>query len=148
MMKTFSFADREAVLNLLTAAGLPTADLPAELAHFALLRENGTPVACGGLEVYGTAALLRSVAVTPALKGNGLGGEMVRQLRAIAAAAGVQTLYLLTTDAADFFRQHGFAEISRELVPSEILHTQQFASICPSSATAMRGDVLLSSTTL
>lgn len=128
---------RESILALLSEAKLPTADLPAELPHFVLLHEGEMPVACGGLEIYGKHALLRSVAVAPAHQGRGLGGEIVRQLRQQAAAAGVKHLWLLTTDAAAFFQQQGFSIISREEVPGEILATQQFANLCPASATAL-----------
>lgn len=136
-MSTLHFVSRESILALLSEAGLPTTDLPADLQHFTTIVRDGQTLACGGLEIYGKHALLRSVAVVPAQKGRGLGGEIVRQLHEMATTAGAKHLWLLTTDAADFFAKHGFSVVSRDEVPGEIAATQQFAGICPASATAM-----------
>lgn len=47
---------------------------------------------------------------------------------------GVETLYLLTLDAAPFFHRFGYADTDREAVPAGILETPEFSVLCPASA--------------
>ncbi len=50
---------------------------------------------------------------------------------------GCRALWLLTTSAADFFADLGYAECERVNVPPPIRATLQFAALCPASATVM-----------
>src|SRR5512135_2374721 len=95
--------DLPAVLALLEAAGLPRAGVSEWLPRFVVGERGGAVVAAAGLEVYGRAGLLRSVVVSPELRGSGLGAALTDRIAADAAAAGVRVLYLLTTTAAEYF---------------------------------------------
>ncbi|WP_101295258.1 arsenic resistance N-acetyltransferase ArsN2 [Halegenticoccus soli] len=135
-------SDLEAAVSLLERSGLPADDAResgVELFVGAVDAEPGV-VAVGGLERYGSDALLRSVAVDERRRGSGYGREMCDALREYASARGVETLYLLTTTAADFFERLGFKRIDRSDAPEAIRETAQFASLCPESATCMRAD--------
>lgn len=127
--------DRGYAVSLLEASDLPT-DLDATELYVALV--DGERVGCGGLEVHGSDALLRSVAVDPAASGEGYGSEIVDRLCSIAAERNVSRLYLLTTTAAGFFERRGFERIDRERVPGTIAETDQFTTLCPESAACMR----------
>ncbi len=130
--------DLRAVTALLDEAGLPHADLtPAHLAHFRVLRDGDALVGVVGLEVCGEAALLRSLAVAPGRRGEGLGGRLVDVAEAHARTLGVDTLYLLTTTAAAFFAARGYAVTDRAAVPDAIAATAEFAAMCPASAVCM-----------
>lgn len=126
------------VERLLAQADLPTEDLGGTHSRFYVARTNGSRVAVGGLEVYGTVALLRSIAVEPERRGSGYGRAIVNALEAEARSAGVETLYLLTTTAATFFDGLGYTEISREEPPPQIQETTQFSDRCPTAAVPMR----------
>lgn len=126
------------VRGLLDAAGLPTADVGDGSATFVLARAGGEVVGTGGLEVRGDAALLRSVAVEESARRAGHGTAIARRLAAVARALGVRGLYLLTTDAAGFFEALGYERVDRAAVPDPIRETEQFAGLCPDSATPMR----------
>ncbi|MDL5360987.1 arsenic resistance N-acetyltransferase ArsN2 [Halalkalicoccus sp. NIPERK01] len=128
-------SDRGYAVSLLEASDLPT-DLDGTALYVA--RIDGERVGCGGLEVHGTDALLRSIAVDPAVRGEGFGSEITDRLCAIAADRGVSGLYLLTTTAAEFFEKRGFERIDRERVPDPIARTSQFTTTCPASAVSMR----------
>lgn len=121
-------------ISLLEASDLPT-DLDATELYVALV--DGERVGCGGLEVHGTDALLRSIAVDPAVRGEGYGSEITDRLCAIAAELGVSGLYLLTTTAAGIFERRGFERIDRERIPGTIANTSQFTTVCPASATPL-----------
>lgn len=99
---------------------------------------DGDPVGAGGIERYGAVGLLRSVVVEETARGNGYGAAICRALEAEARADGVETLYLLTTTATDFFAERGYAELERADAPAAIRETTQFDELCPASATCMR----------
>jgi amino-acid N-acetyltransferase len=130
--------DREGAVRLLESAGLPSTDLTdAMLEHFFFVGSMGAPIALVGLELLGNVALLRSLAVTPASRSQGLGLALLAHAERYAKARGVSQLYLLTTTAAGFFERHGFAPVAREEVPAAIRSTREFSEICPASSSNM-----------
>ena len=90
------------------------------------------------MEPHGTVGLLRSLAVRQDRRGSGLGSALVLEAERLAAGQRITTLYLLTTTAQQFFSHRGYAQIPREGAPPEIGATEEFRSVCPSSAAFMR----------
>ncbi|MFV8642096.1 arsenic resistance N-acetyltransferase ArsN2 [Ralstonia pseudosolanacearum] len=133
------FEDYVAIRALLVAQGLPSEDIGAgnEAGRFHLVEQDGQVVGCAGLEIYGTDALLRSVAVAPSMRDSGLGGALVGIAERDAAAIGVQRLFLLTTSAADYFSRIGYKSCDRGVAPSPIQTSSQFSGLCPASAVCM-----------
>lgn len=127
-----------AVNELLREADLLTDDLPEGLPNFILAFDDDKPIGVAGVEVYGKAGLLRSVAVAPAYRSQRVGGELVRQLQQRATQQGVEDLYLITTTADAYFARKGFCRVDRGEVPAAIVVTQQFSTLCPSSAVVMK----------
>ncbi|WP_132058585.1 arsenic resistance N-acetyltransferase ArsN2 [Halorussus amylolyticus] len=130
-------SDREYAERLLTDEGLPVADLDGKIDCLRICEVNGERVGVGGLEICGDSALLRSVAVEETARGNGYGRTICERLLDDAADAGVESAYLLTTTAPEFFDAQGFAEVERESAPFEIRDTTEFAELCPDSAVCM-----------
>ena len=124
-------ADREAAQRLLAAAGLPALNGPADVF---VVREGGAVVGTVALETYGGDGLLRSLAVHPAHRGQGLGRHLVDTLEAYARDRGLGSLALLTTTAAPFFAALGYREVDRAEVPDAVRAASEFCSVCPSSA--------------
>lgn len=129
--------DLEAVEGLLRASDLPWQDIAAHLGAFIVGEQGGTLVACGGLEPYGSDALLRSVALAPRLRARGLGGALCDTLLGEARRRGVRDAFLLTTSAAEFFARLGFTRFERERAPAAIRATREFTELCPASALLM-----------
>ena len=126
------------VLALLEAEGLPASDLTeAHLEHFFFTGSDGAPSALVGLEIYGEAALLRSLIVNAAARTQGLGSALVLHAEEYAAAHQVRALYLLTTSAETYFEHRGYRRIDRAEAPPAIKSTCEFASLCPSSSAFM-----------
>jgi amino-acid N-acetyltransferase len=123
---------------LLNACGLPSDDVDAERHTFILALRGHELVGSVGLEAYGDAGLLRSLAVVVEKRGRGLGGILYERLLAFAAQQRCRELYLLTTTAEPFFARRGFARHPRNDVPSAIGESSEFASMCPVSAVCMR----------
>lgn len=131
-------SDLETVADLLDVAGLPASDLRDGPGQFYLATDGEAQVGVGGLEVYGTAGLLRSVVVPPGSRGQGYGTAVCDALEATARDAGVETLYLLTTTAGAFFADRGYERVDRSAAPEPIQATTQFEALCPAGATCMR----------
>ena len=135
-------ADRANMVDLLESLHLPTVDLPLMLDNFVIAKEKEIVVGCGGLELYESIALLRSLAVATHFQGQGLGNLLYRAVLDLAQEKGVQEVYLITTTAADFFLKQGFQKVERTQVPTAIQQTAQFTSVCPSSATIMQRTII------
>jgi amino-acid N-acetyltransferase len=126
------------VRALLEANALPVADLDTASPEFFGLIDAAGVLGVIGLERHGDAALLRSLAVRASQRGAGLGTLLVQGLEEEARRLKVRELWLLTTTAEPFFRQLGYAPAPREAAPEAIRATQEFGSICPSSAACLR----------
>lgn len=130
--------DMEAVRRIVAAAALPVDDLaPAATLQFWLAEEGTRLVGTVGLERYGGAGLLRSLVVTPARRGSGLGRRLVAALESTARAEGVELLALLTETAVPFFQRLGYTVAERATLPVAVHASAEFRSLCPASAICM-----------
>jgi amino-acid N-acetyltransferase len=100
--------DLASIDALIMAEHLPAFRTGEFLETFLVLEREGRLVGCVGLEVYGEAALLRSVITSAELRGQGYGDVLVRKAFDEAQRRGVKKLYLFTMDKAPFFARHGF----------------------------------------
>jgi amino-acid N-acetyltransferase len=130
-------ADLPVVEALLTAHQLPAAGLPESIERFWLAEEQGRLIGVAGLELYGEAGLLRSVAVAPEWRGRGVAGTLVEQALELAREAGVRDIYLLTTTAEQYFPRFGFRPVSREAAPASLQASVEFREACPASAACL-----------
>jgi len=103
-------------------------------------RRGNAVIACAALELYGDAALLRSVAVSPDHRGEGLGQKVTQGALALARHQGVRRIYLLTETADRFFPRLGFRRITRHQVEPAVRQSVEFRSACPESAVVMVRD--------
>lgn len=131
-------ADGAAVATLLGEAGLPRDGVAEWLGNFWIAELNGLLAGVAGLEVYRDGALLRSVAVAPALRGTGVGRMLTDRMLEAARAAGVPAVYLLTTTAGQYFPRMGFSAVLRDDVPESVQESVEFQGACPASAVIMR----------
>jgi len=135
--------DREAVSTLLSASKLAALDDASQFGpQYAVAYDTtGHLIGVAGVELYGTNALLRSVAVTSSARFQGLGRQLTQDRLRWAANHGVFAVFLLTTDASSYWTRHGFSEISREEAPALIRSTTQWSGGCSASAVAMKRQV-------
>jgi amino-acid N-acetyltransferase len=131
-------ADRAAIETLLVAADLPLIGLELAIATAVVARDGDNVVGCAAVEPYGSAGLLRSVAVTKTLRGTGLGRRLVAEAEAFAAESGIETLFLLTESAEDWFPRLGYEASTRNAVPATLAASPEFTDACPNSAAVFR----------
>jgi amino-acid N-acetyltransferase len=137
-MRIYAHPPVAKVKDLLAACKLPSADLEAEhVEHFFGCGQESDPRGVVGVELYGKVGLLRSLAVDETARRRGCGKLLVKEAEQHAARHGVQSLYLLTTTAEDFFTALGYVRVDRARIPEAIRNTAEFSSLCPSSSTVM-----------
>lgn len=125
----------EEVTTLLSANALPIADVSVSSPlWFFGIRDGGALVAVIGLELDPPFGLLRSLAVRSTFRKRGLARELVSFAESWSAAQGVESLFLLTTTADQFFLGLGYSLASRADAPSVIQATSQFSGLCPASS--------------
>lgn len=125
------------VAELLQHARLPLDGAQPHLSNFMLAYRGEQLVGCAGLERYGEAGLLRSVAVSDEARGQGLGRRLVEQVLARARAEGLRRVFLLTETAQDYFPRFGFQPITRAQVPELVKSSAEFTTACGETAMAM-----------
>lgn len=94
-------------------------------------------VGSAGVEIHGSAGLLRSVATAASARGRGIGQALVTRVLAAARDRGMRRVYLLTETAAGFFPRFGFRPVPRADVDRSVRRSAEFAQLCPASAVAM-----------
>jgi amino-acid N-acetyltransferase len=128
--------DLEAASELLKAAGLPLDGFADHLTHPVIAMRSERMVGVVELEVYGSAALLRSL-VAPSERGMGLGERLTTEALSLARGRGARDVYLLTETAERFFPRFGFAAQDRGLAPEALRESAEFRTACPASAVMM-----------
>ncbi|HVV56702.1 MAG TPA: arsenic resistance N-acetyltransferase ArsN2 [Mucilaginibacter sp.] len=124
--------------SLLSAEKLPVSDLPPGLDNFLVAVGNNEVWGVAGLEIYGNYGLLRSLAVKPAFRDQGIAGKLVGEIEKLAQAKGLNAIYLLTETAPEYFSKKGYIKITRTSVPAEVMHSSEFSYVCPQSAIVMQ----------
>jgi N-acetylglutamate synthase-like GNAT family acetyltransferase len=130
-------ADSAQIVALLQANELPTSDLQESRPEFFVIEEGGELFGTGGVQAFGDAALLRSVAISKDRQHAGLGSALLSALERHASGLGIGELVLLTQTAEPFFARHGYVRVERARVPQAIQATAEFRSLCPASAVCM-----------
>ena len=92
-----------AAIELLKKNNLPTEDLNPGTQLF-VVEEDDKVVATVAVEYDYNDALLRSLCVSQEKRNSGVGNELVSFIEEYVRQQGVQTIFLLTTTAADFFK--------------------------------------------
>jgi amino-acid N-acetyltransferase len=123
---------------LVRACGLHADDITEPmLRHFVVARKGGRIVGVVGLEVFGTDALLRSLAVEEKSRRQGVAGMLLKAVQRYARSQKITMLYLLTLTAADLFLNRGFELAVRDQAPQQIRNTREFACLCPETAVCL-----------
>ncbi len=129
--------DWPAIASLLEAHKLPLDGAREHLAHYLVAVSNGEVIGCAGAEIYGRAALLRSVAVAPGLHRQGIGRVLVTRLLDEAKRRQVATIHLLTVAAPEYFAQYGFKRGPVEQAPQALKASAEFQGACPACSAFM-----------
>ncbi|MGZ3755475.1 MAG: arsenic resistance N-acetyltransferase ArsN2 [Mucilaginibacter sp.] len=129
---------REAIITLLASQNLPVKDLPQTLDDFIVMQDQDEIIGVAGLETYGNYGLLRSMAVAPAYRNQGIADNLLTQIENLAASKKLTAIYLLTETAAGYFTRKGYQNTNRDTVPADVQQSTEFSHVCPVSAIVMK----------
>lgn len=129
-----------AAIALLKKNNLPTEDLDPGKQLF-VAEEGDEVIATVAVEYDFNDALLRSLSVAEEKRSSGVGGQLVDFIEDYVKKQGIQTIYLLTTTAADFFQKRGYQIIDRSNIPVFIQNTKEYSVLCASSSTLMKKEL-------
>ncbi|WP_428365498.1 amino-acid N-acetyltransferase [Mycolicibacterium sp.] len=88
--------------------------------EFWVAEHDGELIGCGALHVlWSDLGEVRTVAVHPKVRGQGVGHAIVERLLAVATDLHLQRIFVLTFEV-DFFAKHGFTEIEGTPVTAEV----------------------------
>jgi len=126
--------------QLIAEAQLPPLFIEEFLDGFVAAERDGEVIACGGVEVYGPGAVVRSVVVDEHAQGLGLGRLLSERLIDQGRAAGARDFYLFTVDAWPFWQHLGFADVTLDAWIEEprACWQYQFISQNPGTIPGMR----------
>lgn len=113
-----------AVMNPFIESGklLPRnhAEIAANLNDYVVYELDGGVHACGALHTYADGqAEIAAVAVDEAYNNMGIGPKIIEQLLEKAKSLKVKSVFILTTQASDWFEKMGFTEDKIESIPEE-----------------------------
>ena len=95
-------------------------EMSENIRDFSVAREDGKLVGCGALHFYTPiSAEVRSLAVLPELKKQGVGRAVVEALEQEARENGLESIFAFTY-APQFFKKLGFEEIERGELPLKV----------------------------
>ncbi|UCJ18185.1 amino-acid N-acetyltransferase [Pseudomonas sp. MM211] len=94
--------------------------LEREIGQFSIVERDGMIIACAALYPIAdsTCGELACLAVNPEYRHGGRGDELLERIEERAKAKGINTLFVLTTRTAHWFRERGFEPSSVERMPA------------------------------
>jgi amino-acid N-acetyltransferase len=129
---------RPSIVSLLRSEKLPVEDLPLSMENFFVAMNEDELIGAIGLEQYESYGLLRSVVVNHNFRNMKIASELVSLLERYAITKGIDSMYLLTVTASQYFDQKGYETESRENVPLPVRASSEFSHNCPASAIVMK----------
>jgi len=115
--------------RLLAAEWLPPMAIQEFLESFWVLENEGRVAGAAGIEIYGEAAVLRSVVVAPELRGTGEGDRLVRTGLDDARDHSARRVYLFTMHAAPFFARYGFEPVMTDDFEPAVRESWQYVGL-------------------
>ncbi|MGD8306897.1 MAG: arsenic resistance N-acetyltransferase ArsN2 [Ignavibacteria bacterium] len=126
------------IKDLLSLANLTVNGVEQNVRNFLSLYYNESLIGTIGLEIYDNNALLRSLAIDKQYQNRGFGKMLCSEIINKAQIKNIKKLYLLTETAEKFFESLGFEKIPRESADDLVKTSEEFSSICPSTAICMQ----------
>ncbi|GAA5534660.1 GNAT family N-acetyltransferase [Deinococcus aluminii] len=121
-------ADFPLITGLLTRCGLHTSSVTPQGCTYWIAELDGVPGGCIGLEHGEGASLIRSTAVVPEARGQGLGRALVQSALTQATLRGDRTVYLFSQEAGDYWGRFGFVPASAEAIAAALPEAPQVRS--------------------
>ena len=90
-----------------------------ELSNFFVIERDGFIVACAALHIYGKMGELACMVTHPDYRNMEKGDKLLERLEEKAIADGLESLFVLTTKSAHWFKERDFVPINFDELPAE-----------------------------
>lgn len=92
--------------------------LESEITHFSVCEQDGRILGSAALyPLDGASAELAALAVDPDKSKQAIGSRLLDHITVLAQSQGIQALFVLTTQAPDWFRERGFEPVTVDALP-------------------------------
>lgn len=92
--------------------------LESEIQHFSVCEQDGRILGSAALyPLDGVSAELAALAVDPDKSKQAIGSRLLDHITVLAQSLGIKSLFVLTTQAPDWFRERGFEPVSVDALP-------------------------------
>jgi len=129
--------DVPGIITLLQQCSLPTEDISNTRQSFWTVKSEQKLCGSVALENYGHCGLLRSFAVYPSFRNQGVGTALLNHAMEQAANMGFECLYLCTDSAALYFERHKWIYVPRDSVDEKVRQSHEFQSPWSDSTACM-----------
>ncbi|WP_439671181.1 N-acetylglutamate synthase or related acetyltransferase, GNAT family [Cupriavidus necator] len=119
-------SDAPAVGSVLERCGLPVDDVARLLEHFHVALLGSQIIACAAGERFGETVVIRSVAVLPEHRDQGVATHVVRAALMRARANGARRAVLLASSCPSYFSRYGFTLVPAAKLPAEVMSSSEF----------------------
>ena len=93
--------------------------LESEIHRFLVIERDGLLISCAALYPFGNMGELACVVTHPDYRKGDRGDRLLEAVQHAARAAGMEQLFVLTTQSADWFRERGFSERDLADLPAQ-----------------------------
>jgi len=131
----------ECIYRLLESNNLPTEAIDSPDVTLYEATCDNTRIGFGSYEFYDSTALLRSIIVDSEMRGQGIGTSICIELEDSIACKMGERIYILTTEAVEFFEKIGYEQADPTSAPRPIQNRQQFTEHSPTSTVCMKKSV-------
>lgn len=104
--------------------------------------ESGALIGVIGVEMYGDACLLRSLAVLENKRNQGIARSLIKEAFEFARSVKSYEVYLLTQTIGNTMYGYGFRNVHRDKVPNDLITSPFFNGICPCSCHVMHKNIM------
>ncbi len=119
-------SDGPAIAAVLERCGLPTDDVIRLVEHFHVAVMDEQLVGCAGAERIGEIAVIRSVAVLPSYRDQGVATHLVQAVLMRARSGGARRAVLVSAACPTYFTRYGFSLVPAAKLPGEVLASREF----------------------
>ncbi|MDK3023354.1 GNAT family N-acetyltransferase [Cupriavidus taiwanensis] len=118
--------DAPAVGEVLERCGLSVDGVPRLLEHFHVAILGAQIIGCAAGERCGETVVIRSVAVLPEHRDQGVATHVVRAALMRARANGARRAVLLASSCPSYFARYGFTLVPAAKLPPEVMSSSEF----------------------
>jgi amino-acid N-acetyltransferase len=129
--------DISEIENVLSRVNLYSNGVSSTIDSCIVAVDNKKIIGTAAIEYCNKYALLKSFAVHPAFQNKGVGEKLFYNILPLCYQHDIETIFLLTLTASEYFKKLNFQSQDRNRVPKDLSKTYEFQTLCPSTASCL-----------